>query len=68
VRTLELLERGKRRFSLVEQQPKARTQQLIGDRIEPLRALRVASTHIVQTAFGVAVKGCRHARSRRVLR
>ena len=57
---LQLRQRGQWRLALLDRYVQPRSQQLVGNGIQPLRALRVACAHIVQTALSMAVERCRH--------
>jgi MoxR-like ATPase len=62
MRAFDLLERRERRVAEVERDVQAGGQQVVGDRVQPLGAFRVARTHIVQTALGMAVEHGGHVR------
>ena len=64
VGTLELLDRGQRCVAVVQRDVQTRREQLVADRVQPLRALGMTRAHVVQTALGVAVEGGGHGLSR----
>jgi len=49
-----------RRIRRVTTPPVVLIEQVVVDRVEPLRALRVAGAHVVAAAVGVAVERCAH--------
>ena len=62
MRTGERRDFDERCVARVEQVLQSGREQIVADRIEPLRALWVAAAHVVQAAIGMAVERGDHGR------
>ena len=59
-RALQVLERSQRRLAMLQCHVQPGGQQVVADRIQPLRAFRVPGPHVVDAAVGVAEEGSAH--------